>query len=724
MPDIDNSLEKKRIYLLILIFISITIISVSLTIFWMYKTALEENKLRLMEIAQSQARHIETVNRFDEISFSVQNRSKKEAWEYSLDQFKEAHKKYKGFGKTGEFTLAQKIDNKIVFLLSHRHSDLKNPKPVPFNSKLAAPMRNALNNKSGTIIGLDYRGELVVAAHEPVYTDIANFGIVAKIDLSEIRQPFINTGIAVLFLVIIAVIFGSFLFFRITDPILLKQKRIQEESKQRDEMLTSVFNVIPDLLFIMKADGTIIDFRSQSNNQLYLSPEDFIGKKMQEVLPNDVGEKFKENLDKIFEKDNLSIFEYELKINNNTEFYEARMAPLPLNQYVMVIVRNITKRKLSEKELFDKEHFISAIADTTPALIYVVDLQTYSNIYSNNGVTNILGYTPKEIQEMGEDLFPNLIHPDDLQRVYDFQSLISNSADNEILTIDYRLKHKNGTWKYFHSIEKVFIRDKNNQAKEKIGIAFDVSDIKKIEEDLRRQDKIMIAQSRQVAMGEMVAMIAHQWRQPITTVTMVANNILLSLRFDEKIENAMLKEDMEKIVEQTQYVSDTIDDFRNFFNPNKEKEISSVSKVMKDTLNIIGKSFENNNIEIILNNIKSIELELFTKELMQVFLNILNNSKDAIKAKDTNDGKVTIEINIEDNNQIIKISDNGIGIDKKVIDRLGEPYLTTKLSQGTGLGLYMSKIIINKHLLGSLSWKNIEQGAQVEISLPLEKKDK
>jgi signal transduction histidine kinase len=130
----------------------------------------------------------------------------------------DAHKHYKGFGETGEFTLARTHGKDIFFLLSHRHYDLDHPKPVPFDSELAEPMRRALKGFSGTVVAHDYRGELVVAAHEPVSE--LNLGIVAKIDLAEIRSPFIRAGIMAVVFALLVVIVGAIVFKRISDPII------------------------------------------------------------------------------------------------------------------------------------------------------------------------------------------------------------------------------------------------------------------------------------------------------------------------------------------------------------------------------------------------------------------------------------------------------------------------------------------------------------------------
>ncbi len=206
---------RKRILLLILIMSTTVLIAESITIGILYHTAITEETSRLEETAKSQARLIEAVARFDKIYSKEYPYGPRQA---TLDQIKNAHSKYRGFGSTGEFTLSTKKDDQIVFLLNHRHHDLNNPKPIPWDSELAEPMRLALSGKSGTIIGLDYRGEKVLAAYEPM--EELNLGIVAKIDLSEVRAPFIKAAFISALFAIVFIVFGAGLFFKITNPIL------------------------------------------------------------------------------------------------------------------------------------------------------------------------------------------------------------------------------------------------------------------------------------------------------------------------------------------------------------------------------------------------------------------------------------------------------------------------------------------------------------------------
>ncbi|MCX6074529.1 MAG: hybrid sensor histidine kinase/response regulator [Campylobacterales bacterium] len=236
--------------------------------------------------------------------------------------------------------------------------------------------------------------------------------------------------------------------------------------------------------------------------------------------------------------------------------------------------------------------------------------------------------------------------------------------------------------------------------------------------ELREKEKIMMIQSRQAAMGDMIAMIAHQWRQPLAIVSMDINNLKLSIALEEEISTALLEKHIESITEQVQQLSQTIDDFRNFFNPNQVKETITIADVLEKTLRIIQKSMVNHNITIVVENSSETKLETYSNQLLQVFLNIINNAKDVLITKSVPNAQVLIKIEDTEDSVVTKICDNGGGIPKDIIEQIGAPYFTTKKTEGTGLGLYMSKIIMTEHLNGKLTWENKEKGICFTILLP------
>jgi signal transduction histidine kinase len=245
----------------------------------------------------------------------------------------------------------------------------------------------------------------------------------------------------------------------------------------------------------------------------------------------------------------------------------------------------------------------------------------------------------------------------------------------------------------------------------------------KINEEIKKNQektKQLIQQSRLAQMGEMISMIAHQWRQPLTAITATTNNLQIKALIDEKIDTQQLQEELELITNYSQHLSLTIDDFRNFFKPDKIKTESKLEDIIEKAINIIKTSFESKNINLITNYSFNDTLFTYASEIQQVILIILKNAEDILMEKNIENKLIKINTFKENNFAIIQIEDNAGGIAMEIINKIFDPYFSTKKSkEGTGIGLYMSKIIIDEHCLGNLSVKNSTKGATFEIKLPI-----
>ncbi|MGP0628445.1 ATP-binding protein [Nitrospina sp. 32_T5] len=226
--------QRQRL-VLILIMTGAAFVVVFLAIFLLYRTAFEEEKARLTETAQSQARLMEAVARFD----SVYSHNYPEGTEAAtLSQFIEAHKQFKGFGDTGEFILAKRVGDQIKFLLSHRHSSLMIPDSIPFDSPRGEPIRRALQSQAGFMVGPDYRNVTTLAAYEPI--EHLGLALVAKIDLAEIREPFYKTGL--LAVTVGAGVIGAsiVLFWRLSNPMVEEITHSREQLRQLTHRLQAI----------------------------------------------------------------------------------------------------------------------------------------------------------------------------------------------------------------------------------------------------------------------------------------------------------------------------------------------------------------------------------------------------------------------------------------------------------------------------------------------------
>jgi len=249
-------------------------------------------------------------------------------------------------------------------------------------------------------------------------------------------------------------------------------------------------------------------------------------------------------------------------------------------------------------------------------------------------------------------------------------------------------------------------------------------DITKLENELansREKDKQLLEQSRLAQMGEMISMIAHQWRQPLSAISSASGVINIKARRD-RLDNEIAIDLANKISDYAQHLSTTINDFREFFKKNKEKKRTNFEKIISGVLNIIEEPILNNNIQLIKEFESQATLETYPSELKQVILNLIKNAEDVLLEKNIQKPFIKIHTFESDEKAFLEISDNGGGIDDTIIHKIFDPYFSTKTKKdGTGLGLYMSKTIIEEHCNGELIAKNNEEGVVFSIILEKEK---
>ena len=220
--------------------------------------------------------------------------------------------------------------------------------------------------------------------------------------------------------------------------------------------------------------------------------------------------------------------------------------------------------------------------------------------------------------------------------------------------------------------------------------------LKKQLDELSKKDKILSLQSKQAVMGEMISMIAHQWRQPLSTVTLNISNLQVKRLLGEKIEDAEFDKTLNDINSTIVYLSDTIDDFQTYFRPNKEISTIEINELIKKAINFTKPRLKDTKIEIEYTLMNKIVIETYANEIIQVLLNILNNAVDELIAREIETPRLVIRVKDLENSLQIEIEDNAGGIKEEYIDSIFEPYFSTKGKNGTGLGLYMSQMIMQK----------------------------
>ena len=233
--------------------------------------------------------------------------------------------------------------------------------------------------------------------------------------------------------------------------------------------------------------------------------------------------------------------------------------------------------------------------------------------------------------------------------------------------------------------------------------------------ELKEKERMVLLQSKHSAMGEMISMIAHQWRQPLACVSSILSRIKLKNNMN-KVDKEFLNTVLDEMNEYIQYMSITIDDFRNFFSIDTKKELLSLPEIVLDVQKLINKSFDSQNINIDIQNVELTKRYLYKNEIIQIIINILNNSRDAFVERNIQNPQIKISFSEDDEFQNIFIEDNAKGIDDKIISNIFNPYFSTKSQKnGSGLGLYICKTILEKNNQGTIKVENKNDGAIFNI---------
>jgi PAS domain S-box-containing protein len=379
-------------------------------------------------------------------------------------------------------------------------------------------------------------------------------------------------------------------------------------------------------------------------------------------------------------------------------------------EYLLAVVDDITEKQAYMQQLEQKKKELETIIEEAPNPI-ILHNEEGKVLMVNKVWKELTGYSDEEIDTIDKWM----------DKAYGLKMPLIKKVIEKLYTIEHKvddgefsIRTKNDAsivWQ-FSSAPLGIIDGKRTV----ISTAMDITELKK-------KDEVMMVQSRYAAMGEMIGMIAHQWRQPVSGIAMDANNMLLDIAlgdFSAEAAEAYGKE----ILEQTEHLSKTIDDFRNYIKPEQAIAKVNLQQVLEDTYAIVKESLANHSIAFTTTYSSESEVNAYPRELMQVFVNIINNAKDALIAKNVQDARIEVRVINDGEYVTTEICDNGGGIDASIIDKVFDPYFTTKDEKtGTGIGLYMSKMIIEEHLHGILEVSNSDAGACFRVRLLKNRKD-
>ena len=324
--------------------------------------------------------------------------------------------------------------------------------------------------------------------------------------------------------------------------------------------------------------------------------------------------------------------------------------------------------------------------------------------------------------------FIDRIHPEDIASVVKAYSDSINEKseykiEHRLLMDDGRIKYVLERWETHY--------DADGEGVISYGTVQDITESTLLQKEIEKKDAYLLQQSRLAQMGEMLSMIAHQWKQPLSAIasTQITLKTTIELeKYNLADENErkdfvhFLDERLDKIALYVQNLSKTMKDFSNFYKPHNKAKLASVDSVVMSAYELIKDSLLSSEVEIRFDLRANSFVYLHENEFMQVILNIITNAKDQIIDKEIENPAITLRSSIEDDNIVIEIEDNAGGIENENINKIFNPYFSTKLEKnGTGLGLYMSKMIINEYHKGDLSVTNRADGALFKITIPREK---
>ncbi len=714
--------DRSRLFLLTVMMSAASLLTAGTALGILYRTALGEERTRLKETAGSQGRLIAALGRYD----SRHGRDAQESQEATLSQVIDAHRQYEGFGKTGEFTLARREAGSIVFLLRHRHGGLDLPNPVSFASDLAEPMRRALSGKTGTMMGRDYKGEKVLAAYEPIQE--LDWGVVAQIDLSEIRAPFVRAGTFAGGLGLIIVLAGAALFLRTAPPSseplqeqFLGQQKLNEELRreitQREDAeqtlrrFASIVESSDDAILSKTLDGIILSWNKAAEKLYGFSAEEMEGKSVSILVPQNMPDEVPEILARISRGERVDYYET-VRQRKDGSLVDVSLMCSPLFDEsgnivgASAIARNISEPKQAEVALRSSAELFRHLVENSPTGISIV--QDDVVVYQNSVQEEIFGPLPRLFKL--KDL--EGIHPDDAEAVKEMYASLASGKRHSI-HVDFRYSP---TWKDAgHSkIKWIKCRARVGEYAGKTSIFVNVMDTtraKELENLIRTQDKMS-------SLGRVAAGLAHEIRNPLSGINIYLNT--LQKIYDKADQREKVEGIISQILSASRKIESIIRRVMDFAKPSApEFSMTDLTQPIGEALRLSSVTLRKAGIEV--EKILDAKAPLCYADanlMEQVILNLITNAVDAMRGMD-GEKRLKLTCSVEGNAHVIVVSDSGPGVPPSLRENLFDPFFTTK-NGGTGIGLSLVHRIIADHG-GKLDVAESEWGgAEFRIELPFE----
>ena len=362
------------------------------------------------------------------------------------------------------------------------------------------------------------------------------------------------------------------------------------------------------------------------------------------------------------------------------------------------------------KESRKNHELMKNVTNSVSDLIYYKDLN-YKYIGCNKNFEQYVGVEEKEL--IGKSDY-EIFSEDDAKKFREMDiDVLGNSHE---VTRELWVEFGNNNRKYMHATKSPLV-DANGNNIGLVGVSRDITKEYDLKKELQDKQTQLIEQSRHASMGEMIGNIAHQWRQPLNALGLVIQKIGFYYERD-MLDKKRIDESVKKCMNLVDGMSETIDDFRDFFNPNRVKDEFNINEAVEKAYSIVEPAFKNLNINYQFDAEDEYFVLGFKNEFSQVILNLLNNAKDALVDNEISSKQISITISKIGKKIRVSVRDNAGGIPNHVLPKIFDPYFTTKdEGRGTGLGLHMSKMIIEDHMQGKLTTKRVSDGTIFVITL-------
>ncbi|MEW6218900.1 MAG: PAS domain-containing protein [Thermodesulfobacteriota bacterium] len=519
------------------------------------------------------------------------------------------------------------------------------------------------------------------------------------------------------------------------------RRQTEEELRQAKDELERYFAVIPDLLCVAAPDGSFQKLNPAWTTTLGYPLEELLATPLAaRIHPDDLAE-----MERHLAGEPTRAFTNRYRHRDGSWRWLEWNATPAAGGRLYAAARDITARRAAEEALRESQQMFALFMRHTPVYTFIKRLENgvSRSLAVSDNYRDMLGVSAREmIGKTMEELFPldfaRKITADDFAVV----------ASGQVLELD-----EDFGGRHYTTIKFPIVRPDGSTLL--AGFTIDITRRRRAEEQLRElnrtlearveeetrarldKERLLVQQSKLAAMGEMLGAIAHQWRQPLNAVAVIVQDVQDAFSAG-LLDGAYLRRATTQAMAQICFMSRTIDDFRNFFQPDKARTLFDAKKAVVRVLELLSPQLASHDILWSLTCLvhqtsfgpgeeveecPAMHLYGFENELKQVFLSLLGNAQDAILARraacgQPEHGRVQVSFAREDSRVVIRVADNGGGIPDLLLDRVFEPYFSTKEpGQGTGIGLYMAKMIIEKNMGGSLSVRNTGDGAELQVAL-------